>query len=228
MSQTYFTPAVYRFIKDLAANNNRDWFAANKSRYEAEVRDPALRFVVDFGAHLMRISPHFLSDPRPSGGALFRIYRDTRFSRDKTPYKDHVGLYFRHEAGKTVHTPGFYLHLQPGASFVGLGLWHPDTATLKPVREAVAAHPDRWRRAVERGSFPERFTVSGESLKRVPRGHDPQHPLAEILKLKDFTGYAPLTQKQVTAPGFLEEFAGLCAAGSPLVKFLCEAIGQDF
>ena len=84
-----------------------------------------------------------MADPRPSGGSLFRIYRDTRFSKDKSPYKTHAGMYFPVRGGKDVHTPGFYLHLEPGACFAAAGLWHPDAAALAKVREAIVARPAR-------------------------------------------------------------------------------------
>lgn len=227
-STSHFTPALFKFMRDLAANNDRDWFAANKDRYLKDLKEPALRFIVDFGAPLVKISPHFLADPRPNGGSLFRIYRDIRFSKDKRPYKDHTGLHFRHTAGKSAHTPGFYLHLQPGGSFVGVGLWRPDTPTLKLIRNALVEDPIRWKKAVGGKKFRADFKVSGESLKRPPKGYDPDHPLIDVLKMKDFTAFAPLTQKQVTSPDFLDEFAGLCRAGGSLVKFVCEAIDQPY
>jgi uncharacterized protein (TIGR02453 family) len=228
MTQRHFSPALFRFLRELAAHNDRQWFKDNKDRYIREVQQPALDFVVDFGPHLLKISPFFRSDPRPHGGSLHRIYRDIRFSADKSPYKIWAGINFPHVAGKDVHTPGFYLHLQPGASFVGVGLWRPANPTLKLIRDAIVAAPEKWRQAVEGGEFAELYSLSDEALKRPPRGYDPEHPLVEAIKLKSFTALAPLTQKQITAPGFLDEFAALCRAGSPLVRFLCEAIGQDF
>ena len=228
MSPGHFTPALFKFMRDLQANNDRDWFNANKDRYLSDLRDPALQFIIDFGPALMKISPAFRADPRPSGGSLFRIYRDIRFSRDKSPYKTHTGLHFRHAAGKSAHTPGFYLHLQPGACFVGVGLWHPDNTTLKLIRDALVADPGLWKKAVCGKRFRDHFSVSGESLKRPPKGYAPDHPLIDVLKMKDFTAFAPLTQKQVTRPDFVDEFAHLCAAGGSLVKFVCTAIGQPF
>lgn len=228
MTGAHFTPALFEFLRDLAANNDREWFKASKERYERQVKQPALRFVVDFGPHLLQISPSFRCDPRPHGGSLHRPYRDIRFSKDKSPYKVWTGINFPHTAGKDVHTPGFYLHLQPRASFVGVGLWRPANPTLRLIRDAVASRPESWRRAVEQGDFPDRFVLSDEALKRVPRGYDPDHPLVDVLKLKSFTAVAPLAGKQVTAPDFLEQFAALCRTGSPLVRFLCEAIGQEF
>jgi len=223
-----FTPALFKFLRDLERNNNRDWFKANKARYEDEVKRPALRFITDFAPYLGKISKYFRADPRPVGGSLFRIYRDTRFSKDKTPYKTHCGIHFRHEAGRDAYTPGFYLHLQPGASFVGVGLWHPDNPTLKKIRDLIVADPPRWQRAVGNGRFTRRFEVMGDSLKRPPKGYDPDHPLIETLKLKDFTALAPLTQKEATGPGFLGGFAADCRAGASLVKFICEALEVGF
>ena len=107
-------------------------------------------------------------------------------------------------------------------------MWHPDNPTLKLIRDALVSDPGLWKKAVGSKRFREVFQVSGESLKRPPKGYDPDHPLIEILKMKDFTEFAPLTQKQVTAPGFVDEFAGLCMTGGSLVKFVCEAIGQPY
>lgn len=228
MPERHFTPALFKYLRDLTAHNDREWFQANKDRYLADLRDPCLAFITDFGARLARISPQFRSDPKPVGGSLFRIYRDVRFSRDKSPYKTHAGLHFRHVAGKDAHTPGFYLHLEPGACFLGLGLWRPDAKTLKPIRDLIAGDPQRWRRAVGGKAFRDRFQVSGESLKRVPRGYDPDHPLAEVLKLKDITAFSTLTQKDVTSTGFVDAFAEDCRAGAPLVEFICEALDQPY
>ena len=213
---TYFTPALFKFLRDLRENNNRDWFKANKSRYEDQVKDPALRFISDFGDHLRRISPHFNADPRPVGGSLFRIYRDVRFSKDKSPYKTAVGIQFRHKAGKDAHAPGFYLHLEPGEIFAAAGMWHPDSGSLKQIRDALVDDPSRWKR------------VMAESLKRPPRGYDPEHPLIEDLKRKDFICHKKLTQKEATSADFPKRLAAHYRQTAPLVKFLCEAVGVDY
>ena len=106
MNEPSFGPELFSFLEDLAANNDREWFAANKRRYEEHLLEPALAFIEDFAPRLEQISPHFRADPRPNGGSLFRIYRDTRFSKDKTPYKTNVGIHFRHERAKDAHAPG--------------------------------------------------------------------------------------------------------------------------
>ncbi len=227
-TQRHFSPALFKFMRDLKANNNRDWFNENKPRYIKDLKDPALAFILDFGQHLDRISPHFRADPRANGGSLFRIYRDVRFSKNKSPYKTHTGIYFKHQAGKDAHTPGFYLNLEPGNNWVGLGIWRPDSPTLKMIREQIANNPQLWRAAIVDKKFSRKFKLTGSTLIRPPKGFDPEHPLIDVLKMKDFTAISPLTQKQVTAKGFVAEFADVCQAGSPLVKFVCEAIKQPF
>ena len=219
-----FTPATFRFLKDLAANNNRDWFQANKDRYEEKLREPALRFIRDFAPRLADISPHFRADDRKSGGSLFRIHRDIRFSKDKSPYKSYTGIQFRHERGKDAHCPGFYLHIQPREVFVGLGIWHPDGDTLGLIRDAIDADPGAWKRAVGSKKFRDNYELGGDSLKRAPKGFDPDHPLIEDLKRKDFIGAKKISQKDVTSAGFVDEFAKLCRAGSSFVEFLCRAV----
>lgn len=228
MSCSYFSMELFDFLNELRTTNSREWFQTNKDRYIRVLKEPALAFISDFAPMLATISPHFRSDPRPVGGSLFRIHRDVRFSKDKSPYKTHAGLHFRHEAGKSAHTPGFYLHLEPGGSFVGVGLWRPDGPTLKEIRDRIAEKPKAWLQAVEGPEFTKSFTVHGERLKRPPRGFDPEHEMVEALKLKDITAFSPLSEDQVTESGFIENFANFCRQGSPLVKFICTALEQPF
>lgn len=224
----YFTPASFAFLKELAAHNERSWFQENKERYERDVRGPALSFVADFAPRLKKISPHFRADPRPVGGSLFRIYRDTRFSKDKSPYKTHTGLQFRHDQGKDAHCPGFYLHVEPGNCFVGVGIWHPDGPTTRAIREAIVEDPTGWKRASRGRRFLDSFTLSGDRLKRPPRGFDPEHPLVDDLMWKDFIAVSRLTRKTVTGADFMDVFAELCRAGAPFVRYLCKAVGVPF
>ena len=223
-----FSPDLFKFLRELREHNDREWFKANKARYLAQVQEPALEFVRAFAGELRRISPHYVADDRPVGGSLFRIYRDTRFSPDKTPYKTHVGIHFHHEtAGRDVHAPVFYLHLEPGDSFVGVGMWRPETDKAKRIRTAIAADSAAWRRATG-GKFAATYRWGGESLKRPPTGFDADHPLIDDLKRKDFIGMAPLSQRSITSPGFVKDFATVCRTGVPLVRFLCEAQGVAF
>ena len=223
-----FDDNLFKFLRQLRENNRRDWFQANKDRYEDHVKHPALQFISDFGPRLRKISPEFVADPRPVGGSLFRIYRDVRFSKDKSPYKTSVGIQFRHKQAKDVHSPGFYLHLEPGNCFVGLGIWHPDGPTLNAIRSFLADDPTRWKRTVGGKRFSQHFQLGGESLKRAPKGFAPDHPLIEDLKRKDFIGYTEVANSDVTTPGFLDEYARLCRAGAPFVRYLCYATGVPF
>jgi uncharacterized protein (TIGR02453 family) len=222
--QISFSPELFSFLADLRVNNDREWFAANKPRYEEHVLEPALAFIDAFAPRLETISPHFRADARPSGGSLFRIYRDTRFSKDKSPYKTNVGIHFRHEWAKDAHAPGYYLHIGPGEVFAGGGIWHPDTEAATRIREAIVADPERWRRATRAGAFKNRLELGGDTLKRVPPWADPEHPLADDLKRKDFFGSARLSETDVASPGFVDEYARICRAAAPLMQFLCEAL----
>ena len=127
-------PELFCFVRDLKANNEREWFETHRSRFEDHLREPALEFIHQFGPKLGDISRHFNAIPKPVGGSLFRIYRDVRFSKDKTPYKTHVGIHFRHRQHRDAHAPGFYLHLEPRACFMGCGIWRPDREALAALR----------------------------------------------------------------------------------------------
>ena len=144
--EAFITPRSFAFLRELAAHNERPWFERNKQRYLDDVRDPLLRFVAAFAPRLAKLSPHFVADPRPVGGSLFRIYRDVRFAKDKSPYKTHAALSFRHVEGRERPAPGFYLHLAPGDVFAGAGLWHAPPEAVKQVRDAIVAKPAAWKK----------------------------------------------------------------------------------
>jgi uncharacterized protein (TIGR02453 family) len=226
--QASFGPELFSFLADLRAHNDREWFAANKTHYEEYVLEPALGFISAFAPKLEKISPHFRADARPSGGSLFRIYRDTRFSKDKSPYKTNLGIHFRHERGKDVYAPGYYLHIGPGEVFAGGGIWHPGTDGATRIRETIVAEPERWRRATRTGAFARRLELGGDSLKRVPSWADAEHPFADDLKRKDFFGWARLSEEDVVAPGFVDEYARVCRAAAPLMQFLCDALDVPY
>ena len=215
---------LFEFLTDLKANNTREWFKSNQSSYESSVREPLLAFVEGFAPKLEEISPHFLAIARKSGGALFRIHRDVRFSKDKSPYKTNAALHFRHEDGKDVHAPGFYLHLAPEECFCGAGIWRPDSAALLKIRQAIVDRPKAWREVTEN----QPFELQGDSLKRAPRGFDPEHPLIESLKRKDHVAVVSLTPARVLKKGFLKDYTELCRSFAPYVEFLCSALGVPF
>lgn len=228
MAKRYFTPELFAFLRDLGSNNDREWFNANKDRYESTVRQPALDFITDFADRLGGISPHFVADARTVGGSLFRIHRDTRFSKDKTPYKTNTGVHFRHENARDAHAPGFYLHLEPRNCFMGAGMWRPETKVAYEVRHHIADHQDRWTAATTAAGFADRFELGGDSLSRPPRGFDAEHPLIDDLKRKDFIAVQQVKQGDVTRADFIERFAEDCRRSSDYVHFLCDAVGVDF
>ncbi len=223
-----FPPALFDFLAELSANNERDWFEKNKARYEEYVRGPALAFVRAMAPHLAAVTPHLIGDDRKMGGSLMRIYRDTRFSADKTPYKTNVGIQFRHGAGKDVHGPGLYLHLDLEETFVGVGMWRPEKDALAAIRQRIADEPDRWRGITEDPVFAATFRQGGESLKRVPRGFDKDHPLVEELKRTSFILMHDLPPEAAESAELPHTLGTLLNTAAPYCRFLCQAIGLPF
>ena len=219
---SYFSSELFRFLTRLRRNNNREWFQTHKEEYETCVRQPALRFIRDFAAPLYDITPHLIADPRPSRGSLFRIYRDTRFSSDKRPYKTHLAMRFSHH-GKDVHSPGFYLHLEPGRSFSACGLWHPESPTLLKVRNAIVSRPEEWSAVRKLLNWDD-----AGKLSRPPRGFPCDHEFVEDLKLRDLGSAEDLTDIEVCSPRFMPIFAAACRKMSPVAAFLSSAVGLKF
>jgi uncharacterized protein (TIGR02453 family) len=228
MADAIFTSGLMKFLRDLSSNNDREWFEANRDRYERDMLEPALEFIEAFAPYLRRISPHFVASTKRSGGSLFRIHRDIRFSKDKTPYKTHLGIQFRHEAAKDAHAPGFYFHIQPGESFAGAGIWHPDNPTLTNIRQAIVDDPRTWKRVAYGKRFGDNYELAGDSLKRPPRGFDEDHPYVEDLKRKDFVGMSSFSEREITSEDLLKNFSERCRGASGFVEFLCGATGLSF
>lgn len=223
-----FPTDVYPFLAELALNNDKEWFAQHKARYESSVREPALAFIRAMGPHLKRrVSKHFVGIDKKVGGSLMRIHRDVRFSADKSPYKTNVGIHFRHDVGKDVHAPGIYVHLEPGDCFLGVGIYHPDREPLAAVRQQIADNPAAWKRATRSKAFRSTFALGGDSLSRAPRGFDAEHELIEDIKRKDFIAVAALEGDLMTKPTAPKEIVDRVMAGKPLLKFLCEALGLE-
>ncbi|HSJ34039.1 MAG TPA: TIGR02453 family protein [Acidimicrobiia bacterium] len=225
MSTRHFTPRLFSFLRDLAANNDREWFAAQRDRYEADVREPVRAFIRDVAPMLEELAPHLIVDDSKSGGSLMRINRDLRFNPDAPPYKTYVGIHFRHLDFKARSTPSIFLRFEPRHSAVGIGLWRPDAPAAAAVRVAIAEHPDEWRQVVGDPAFSGTFDLVGDSLKRPPKGFDPDHPLIETLQRKDFAAAASLSQTRITAPGFLSDFVSTCREAGPFLEFLAGAVG---
>jgi uncharacterized protein (TIGR02453 family) len=218
-----FDRELFSFLKELKAHNDREWFNANKARYEQSLKEPALAFIEDFGLRLPQVAPQLVADKR----SLFRIYRDTRFSKDKTPYKTHLGMYFRHADAADADTAGLYVHLEPGSVFMGAGIWHPGPQGLKRIRDRMVAKPFAWKQAVA-DVGPDWSLANGESLKRPPRGYDPEHELIEDLKRKSFAVITRMTQRDATSGRFLDECERRAGGARPYLEFLSTALGVPF
>lgn len=220
---------MFRFLKDLSKNNNREWFHANKPRYKASVVMPVVNFIESIRPRLENISEYYVADSRPHGGSMFRIYRDTRFARDKRPYKENVGCQFRHVAGKDAHAPGFYVHLSPQEVFVGAGVWCPPNPVLDKIRAAIVTHPKKWAAVINDKGIRTHFGgITGDGLKRPPRGYAADHPYIEDLKRKSFLAIRQLDPAMVTSPKFIKEVEKSFAKAAPLVEFVTSALELRF
>ncbi len=217
----YFRPTLLKFLKQLKRNNNREWFQKHKPIYETELKAPMLKFISDLRDPLLSQFPYLKVDPKPVGGSMLRIYRDVRFSEDKSPYKTNTAAHFPHKhSSKDMHTPGFYLHLQPGDCFIGAGMWRPDSASLSRIRNHMVDYPEQWEKFKKT-----RLPLWGESLKKAPRGYDPGHRFVDDLKRRDFITWVEFSEKQVSSSRFMKDFIRGCEKTEPLMAFLCRAMG---
>ncbi len=223
-----FEPETLAFLDELAVNNNREWFKENKSRYEEQVLDVALRFIDSMHDPLQEIAPHFVAQATRMGGSLMRVYRDTRFSKNKLPYKTNIGIQFRHEQAKNVHAPGYYVHIDPEQVFVGVGMWRPESEPLRGIRERIVARPAEWVRASRDRTFRRHFELGGESLTRPPRGFDKDHEHIEDIKRKSFMGVKNMDQDDCLKPQFQRSVETAFKAATPFMQFLCKSVGVPF
>jgi len=224
-----FPKELFTFMRQLAKNNNREWFHANKTRYHEFIVEPMSDFIQAMAYRFDKMAIRFVADPRPHGGSMFRIYRDTRFSKDKRPYKQHVSCHFRHEAGKDAHAPGFYVHLEPGSVFFGGGIWMPPNPVLENIRNTIVENPNAWKRIISNATFKKRFGgVEGDGLKRPPRGFDKEHPFVEDLKRKSFFVIQDVDPALAMTPQFIQEVERAFKTASPLMKYLLFANGLPF
>lgn len=225
----YFTPATFRFLRSLARHNERAWFHAHRGDYERHVREPFLRLVGDLQAPLAGVSTHYRADPRPAGGSLFRIHRDTRFSGNKAPYKTWQGARLFHVRRREVPAPSFYLHVEPGGCFVGAGLWHPDTPTQRRVRQFLFDNPAGWVAATQARAFLRKFDLDdSEMLVRMPAGFPPDSPLATDLRRRNFVALRTLGDDVVAGPRLLATVSRDLVALAPFVDYLCAALDLEF
>ncbi|MCG8443513.1 MAG: DUF2461 domain-containing protein [Caulobacterales bacterium] len=222
-----FPPDMFAFFRELKANNEKAWFEANRARYEEQVKGPLIAFVAAMAPKIAQISAHIVADPKKSP---FRIHRDVRFSKDKSPYKTHAGVQFRHAAGKDAHAPGFYVHLQPGQVFYGGGLWKPSSEPLSAIRAAIDSKPDAWRKATASAKVRTLFggLSEGDPLTRAPKGYRPDHPMIDDIKKRSFFLMADADEETAVSASFTDDVAKAFAVAAPAMGFLCQAVGAEF
>jgi uncharacterized protein (TIGR02453 family) len=223
-----FSRDLLTFLAELKAHNNKAWFDQNRERYERVYRDAFSLFVAGFGARLERISPYLVADPRPSGGSVMRIFRDTRFSPDKSPYRTYTVVHFGHRDAGEGMAPGLFLYVAPDEISGGGGIWHPETRTANQIRSAIAKDPKAWANASASPSFQKRFELTGESLKRPPPGFAKDHPAVAELMRKDFVASTKISRSEFTSPAFPQTYETIGRQVSPMLEFLCDAIGLKF
>jgi uncharacterized protein (TIGR02453 family) len=223
-----FPKDFFKFFDELKKNNNRDWFAANKPRYFESVVQPMGDYIVSIAPHLQRISPFYKADPRPHGGSMFRIYRDARFSKDKTPYKTHAACHFRHEAGRDAHAPGFYLHIETDRISIGGGIWRPPSKQLGLIREFIADNPSAWEKLVKSPAIREMGGIQGDSLIRPPRGYNPDARHMEDLKRKSFFLMSNTDTELALSSALVTESAEIFRKVAKLNHFITDALELPF
>lgn len=223
-----FPGDFFKFFSDLKDNNRRDWFTANKARYLESVVRPMGDYISAVAPFLARISPHYRADPRPHNGSMFRIYRDTRFSKDKTPYKTHAACHFRHVAGRDAHAPGFYMHIENTGIAMGGGIWRPPSKQLGLIREFIADNPAAWEKLKKSAAIRSMGGIQGDSLKRPPRGYaaDARH-LAD-LKRKSFYLMTEADAALALGPELVAESVKVFRRAASLNHFINDALGLPF
>ena len=219
---TGFEPDAIKFLIDLALNNERDWFQPRKAEYQRLLKEPMESLVAALVDRFQARDIPLEADPRR---AVFRIYRDTRFSKDKSPYKTNVGAsipWVEGTAGESGHGLGAYLHFQPGEMFVGGGMYMMERPRLEAFRRAVVEETDRVLGVVEEPAFVRTFGgVRGhETLKRVPPGYPADHPQAELLKAKDVTFGRHMDDDEFLSPRLADFIADDLATAVPVFRFL--------
>jgi len=212
------------FITDVAANNNREWFAENKERYEIAKAD-VLAFVDELIPELAAADPAFSVETQ-SKKCLLRIYRDVRFSKNKDPYKNNYGIYFAVK-GKGISEPGYYLHIQPGACFFAAGVWMPQAPDLKKIREEIDYNTSEFLDIIHAKDFKKSFQLSQEDkLKNAPKGYETDHPQIEILKLKSFIATFPIKDEEFFKPEIVNKLKNAFKSVYPFIVFLRNAVEQ--
>ncbi|WP_186644184.1 DUF2461 domain-containing protein [Fluviispira vulneris] len=221
----YFDKSIFKYLTDLKSNNNKEWFLENKEKYESIAREPFLKFISDFAPHLEKIAPNHQAIAKKTGDSLFRINKDLRFANRDEPYKTWIAAQFKHKKSKDVHSPGFYLHIEPKKCFFGGGIWQPDSQTCQKIRTAIAKNTKEWSTIRNSKRFTSLFEMDKDSLKKPPKGFDLSHPNIEDIIRKNFVIMHALKQKDVTSDYFLERIVDLCENSAKYIKFLTISCG---
>lgn len=223
-------PGYFRFLRELKAHNNREWFNAHKSVYEQEVLRPTVALVAALEKPIKQICPLIQVSAKPMGGSLFRIYRDTRFSKDKSPYKTYMAARFHAARGGKMYPLGFYLWLGVTGVYLAGGSWQPEPPELHRIRDRIAAEPAKWKATVAVRSFRRSFPdgMGGEQLKRVPAPYDASHPCADDLRRKDFFAVVTLPASAAIGAGAPGRIAKVYRQMTPLVRFLGTALKLEW
>ena len=226
---SYFSDRSFKFLRALARHNERAWFHAHKGDYETHVRAPFQRLLGDLQPALAAVSNHFRADPRAVGGSLFRIQRDTRFAGDKSPYKSWQGARLFHARRRELPAPSFYLHLQPGASFVGAGLWHPETPTQRRVRQFIFDNPAAWKTAAHGKAFARRYRLGdSDMLVRTPHGYPADFEFVDDLRRRNFVAVRDIDDTAMTGSRLRQAVEADLAQLAPFVDYLCAALDLEF
>ncbi len=214
-----------QFLKRLKRNNNRTWFEAHKHEYEEHLKLPMQSFIFSLQPHFQAFAPEFDLNPKRS---IFRIYRDIRFSTDKTPYKTHIAAHFvLRGREKGFVGSGYYFHVEPGEVFMGGGIYMPDSDQLKGIRKAIAEHSDEFLSILNNRQFKKQFgKLEGEKLQRIPKGYEDTHPMAEWLKLKQFFVGKSFAESTCHKASLVDTVAAVCKDAIPLVNFLNRAVAR--
>lgn len=220
-----FTDGTLAFLHALAENNDREWFRARKADYERHVRQPMIDVIEQLAADLPRFAPDLVAAPKVS---MYRVYRDTRFSRDKSPLKTHIAAIFPHRTLSKHGGAGLYFHVAPDTVFIGGGAYAPDPRQLYRMRQHIADNLPRLLAIVDDPAFRRSFGgVRGERLKRVPAGFAREHPAAEYLKLKQYLAGCERPASFATGPRVYSALLRLFERLAPLIAFLNEPHAAD-
>ena len=215
-----FPPEALTFLANLRRHNNRPWFQAHKETYERAVRAPMIELIFSIQEAFRRFAPEMVADPRVS---LYRIYRDTRFNRDKSPYKTQAAAVFPVRGLPKNSGPGLYFHVSPDEVLIGGGIYMPEPPLLRAVREQIAAFPRQFRSLVEGKRFRQAFEgLEGERLKSMPKGFSADHPAAAYLRYKQFLFGQVYPPRLATSHRLLPTILDCFREGMPLVRFLKE------